>query len=100
MTRLWIAPLLAFGASNSSFAHHAFAADYEPGNEGTIRGTVTEVRYRNPDARYCLAVTNDDGSTELWDLETMKGCDPYSFFRQLYLEGKLEEFWDRAKYRR
>ena len=31
---------------------------------------------------------------------TRIGCDPYSFFRQLYLEGKLGEFWDRAKYRR
>lgn len=31
---------------------------------------------------------------------TKVGCDPYSFFRALYLDGNLEEFWDRAKYRR
>ncbi|MGI9263174.1 MAG: hypothetical protein ACR2QR_14105, partial [Woeseiaceae bacterium] len=27
-------------------------------------------------------------------------CDPYTFFRALDLEGQLQEFWDRAKYRR
>ncbi len=31
---------------------------------------------------------------------TKIGCDPYSFFRALYLDGKLEEFWERAKLRR
>jgi hypothetical protein len=28
------------------------------------------------------------------------GCDPYTFFRALYLDGKLDEFWKRAKLRR
>ena len=31
---------------------------------------------------------------------TKVGCDPYTFFRALYLDGNLEEFWDRAAYRR
>lgn len=31
---------------------------------------------------------------------TKIGCDPYSFFRALYLEEQLEEFWDRAPLRR
>ena len=31
---------------------------------------------------------------------TKVGCDPYSFFRALYLDGNLEEFWNRAEYRR
>jgi len=52
-------------------AHHAFAADYEAGNEGVIEGTITEVIYKNPHARYYIEVANDDGSTELWDLQTM-----------------------------
>ena len=58
-------------ACQSAHAHHAFAADYEEGNEGTISGVITEVVYKNPHARYYLEVTADDGSTELWDLETM-----------------------------
>jgi hypothetical protein len=31
---------------------------------------------------------------------TKVGCDPFTFFRALYLDGKLDEFWSRAKYRR
>jgi len=31
---------------------------------------------------------------------TKVGCDPYSFFRALYLDGKLEEFWSRSEQRR
>jgi hypothetical protein len=31
---------------------------------------------------------------------TKVDCDPYSFFRALYLEGELETLWDRARYRR
>ena len=63
--------LLPFAQLNSAAAHHAFAADYEPGNEGSVEGVITEVIYRNPHARYYLEVTNDDGSREIWDLQTM-----------------------------
>ncbi len=63
--------MLGLAASGAVQAHHAFAADYEAGNEGTISGRITEVIFRNPHARYYIEVTNDDGSTELWDLETM-----------------------------
>ena len=31
---------------------------------------------------------------------TKVDCDPYSFFRALYLEGELEKFWERSKFRR
>jgi polyisoprenoid-binding protein YceI len=65
---LVIVIVLCPGVSN---AHHAFAADYEKGNEGTITGTVTEVMFRNPHARYYLEVRGEDGSAELWDLETL-----------------------------
>jgi len=62
---------LPFAQINSAAAHHAFAADYEAGNEGVIEGVITEVIYRNPHARYYLEVTNDEGEKELWDLQTM-----------------------------
>ncbi len=63
--------LLPFVQINTAAAHHAFAADYEAGNEGVIEGVITEVIYKNPHARYYLEVENDDGETELWDLQTM-----------------------------
>lgn len=31
---------------------------------------------------------------------TKVDCDPYSFFRALYLEGELETLWNRARFRR
>jgi len=71
MRKLAALLLLPFIQVNSAFAHHAFAADYEPGNEGSVEGVITEVIYKNPHARYYLEVTNDDGSKELWDLQTM-----------------------------
>lgn len=71
MRRLITLILLPFIQINSASAHHAFAADYEAGNEGVIEGVVTEVIYKNPHARYYLETTNDDGEKELWDLQTM-----------------------------
>ena len=55
----------------SAQAHHAFAADYEAGNEGVVEGTITEVIYKNPHARYYIEVDSDGGGTETWDLQTM-----------------------------
>jgi len=71
MRRLITLILLPFIQVSSASAHHAFAADYEAGNEGVIEGVVTEVIYKNPHARYYLETTNDDGEKELWDLQTM-----------------------------
>ena len=71
MIRLLLVSGLAFGLIQSANAHHAFAADYEAGKEGTIEGVVTEVMFKNPHARYYLEVDDGSGSTELWDLETM-----------------------------
>ena len=31
---------------------------------------------------------------------TKIGCDPFTFFRALYLDGNLDEFWDRGELRR
>lgn len=63
--------LLAFSYAGNAAAHHAFAADYEAGNEGVIEGVITEVIYKNPHARYYLEVQSEDGGTETWDLQTM-----------------------------
>jgi len=56
MFRLLLTALILALLAPKAFAHHAFAADYEAGNEGTISGTVTEVVYKNPHARYYLEV--------------------------------------------
>lgn len=71
MRKILFLLLLPLAAMRPAQAHHAFAADYEAGNEGVIEGTITEVIYKNPHARYYIDVTKNDGSTELWDLQTM-----------------------------
>jgi polyisoprenoid-binding protein YceI len=71
MRRLLLFLALPLILAENASAHHAFAADYEAGNEGVVEGVITEVIYKNPHARYYLEVTNDDGSSELWDLQTM-----------------------------
>lgn len=71
MRRVLLPLLLSFVQIEIAAAHHAFAADYEPGNKGEVEGVITEVIYKNPHARYYLEVTNEDGRKELWDLQTM-----------------------------
>lgn len=71
MHRILLALLLISIGPLPASAHHAFSADYEAGNEGTIEGIVLEVIYRNPHARYYLEVVNTDGTSETWDLQTM-----------------------------
>jgi polyisoprenoid-binding protein YceI len=63
--------LLPLAVTNTAYAHHAFAADYEAGKEGVVEGTITEVIYRNPHARYYIDVITADGGKETWDLQTM-----------------------------
>ena len=56
--------------SNAS-AHHAFSAVYDNESEGTVEGVVEEVFWANPHVHYYIRVTKEDGSEELWDVETM-----------------------------
>jgi polyisoprenoid-binding protein YceI len=52
-------------------AHHAFAVDYDADKMGSIEGTVLEVFYKNPHARYYVEVEGEDGQMETWDVQTM-----------------------------
>jgi len=62
-----------FGLSMSGMycaeAHHAFAANYDMDNVGTVEGVVEEVVWANPHVHYYLLVTLEDGTAELWDGE-------------------------------
>ena len=54
----------------SALAHHSFPAEFDKTNKGEIRGEIIEVWYRNPHARYRLAVEASDGSIDEWDVQT------------------------------
>lgn len=66
-----IAALAAFftvAAAPSSFAHHAFATEFDTEREGSVEGVVTRVWWANPHIRYDVDVTLPDGSIEQWSL--------------------------------
>lgn len=50
-------------------AHHAFAANYDMDNVGTVEGIVEEVVWANPHVHYYIQVMGEEGTTELWDGE-------------------------------
>ncbi len=51
-------------------AHHGFAFEFDIERQGTVAGTVTEVRYTNPHVVYMLDVETEAGTTEEWLIRT------------------------------
>ncbi len=62
------AALLAFHALPVR-AHHSVSAEFDTSQQGELQGEITRVWFTNPHVRYRLTVTNDDGSTEDWELQ-------------------------------
>lgn len=62
------AAALAF--ATAATAHHAITLNYDPNSSGEVEGVVEEVFWANPHVHYYLTVTEADGSTKLWDMET------------------------------
>jgi len=59
----------AFGISNTTMAHHSFAAQYDINQPVTIVGQVTKVEWTNPHARFYVDVTDDAGTVHNWNIE-------------------------------
>lgn len=53
----------------TAFGHHASNLDYDQEKVGTIEGVVQDIFWANPHIHFYLTVTNEDGSTETWDME-------------------------------
>ena len=62
--------LAACLAGSAAHAHHAFAAEYDADQQGTLIGEVIEVRFINPHVRYLIRAEMDDGAGEEWELQT------------------------------
>lgn len=58
-----IGMLLAHGARG----HHSFTAEFVADKTATLKGTVTQVWFKNPHVRYLFVVENEDGEEETWD---------------------------------
>jgi hypothetical protein len=61
-------PVLA-AAVQPAFGHHSLYGLYEPAENTTMHGVVTEFRFVNPHPVLVIEVRSDDGEVESWELE-------------------------------
>jgi hypothetical protein len=50
-------------------AHHSFAAIYDPQKPVKVTGTVTNLEWLNPHARFYIDVKNASGGVDNWECE-------------------------------
>jgi hypothetical protein len=60
---------LALLAPAAALAHHSFAAEYDTKKPVSLKGTVTNVEWTNPHARFYLDVKDESGKVTNWNLE-------------------------------
>lgn len=58
-----------FAAPISAVAHHSFGAEFDRDQPIEITGTVTNVEWMNPHARFYVDAVDENGETVNWDFE-------------------------------
>lgn len=67
----WFIGLVAGALSSVAvWSHHSVTGQFDPERRVELRGVVTEVDWINPHTYLHLSVTNDDGTTTMWRLES------------------------------
>jgi len=56
-------------AAGQAFAHHSFAATYDPDRKIKIEGTVKEFIWRNPHSFIKIEAPDDKGVMQIWTTE-------------------------------
>lgn len=79
--------LMLVTAPLAAAAHHSFRAQYDADIVVEVTGTITEVAWTNPHARFYVAAEDDDGETVAWDFEL---ASPSSLFRRGWSISSLE----------
>ena len=52
-----------------TFAHHAFAGQYDKDNPLSLTGIVTKIEWMNPHARFYIDVKDEKGNVTNWNIE-------------------------------
>jgi len=73
-------------AALPAWSHHSVAAEFDTSNQGELAGEITRVWFTNPHIRYRLTISNDDGTTEDWELQ---GGNVTNLRRQGWLESSI-----------
>jgi hypothetical protein len=63
------AATVLLGTAAPVLAHHSFAAQYDAAQPVEMRGTVTQVEWTNPHARFYIDVRDAKGVTTNWNFE-------------------------------
>ena len=71
-----------------TWAHHAFAAEFDAKRPLKLRGTVTKMEWINPHAWIHIDVTGPDGKVTSWMVE---GGSPNILLRRGFTKNSLEK---------
>ena len=84
--RLLLAIAALSSVSPSVWAHHSFAAEFDPTKPVKLKGTVTQMEWINPHSWIHMDVKNPDGTVTSWMIE---GGSPNALLRRGFTKRSL-----------